>query len=59
MESLPRHKFSVGPFQGWIIGKQLWAVRDKRSGAELAHASSMNECSRLAQRFYDAEKEAA
>ncbi len=58
VQNLPTHKFSVGPFQGWLVGKQLWAVRDKRSGAEIAHARNMSDCCRICERLHDNEKAA-
>jgi len=51
-----RHKFSVGPFQGWLCGKQQWEVRH-RDGLVMGHARNMMECAKLATRFNDQKKE--
>ena len=51
-----RHKFSVGPFQGWLCGKQHWEVRH-RDGLVMGHAKNMMERARLATRFNEQKKE--
>ena len=52
----PRHKFSVGPFQGWLCGKQDWEVRH-RDGLVMGKASNMMDCALLATRLNDEKKE--
>lgn len=56
---LPRFKFSVGPYQGWLVGPQSWEVRDKRTGETLATAQNMSDCCRKAERLHASEKEAS
>ena len=51
----PRHKFSVGPFQGWLVGSQVWEVRDRRTGEILDTARNMSDCCRKAERLHNAE----
>ncbi len=51
-----RHKFSVGPFQGWLCGKQHWEVRH-RDGLVMGRRKNMMECAKLATRFNDQKKE--
>jgi hypothetical protein len=51
-----RHKFSVGPFQGWLCGPQHWEVRH-RDGLVMGRAKNMMECATLATRFNDQKKE--
>lgn len=52
----PRHKFSVGPFQGWLCGKQDWEVRH-RDGLVMGKAANMMDCALLATRLNDQKKE--
>lgn len=54
----PRWKFSVGPYQGWLVGSQSWEVRDKRTGETLATAQNMSDCCRKAERLHEAEAKA-
>lgn len=49
----PRWKFSVGPYQGWLVGSQSWEVRDKRTGETIGTARNMSDCCRLAERFHE------
>jgi hypothetical protein len=53
---IAKHKFSVGPFQGWLCGKQEWQVRH-RDGLVMGKASSMMDCAKLATRLNDQKKE--
>lgn len=48
------HKFSVGPFQGWLVGKQEWEVR--HNGNVVATARNMSDCCRAAERLNRANK---
>lgn len=43
-------KFSVGKFQGWLVGKMMWEVRF--NGRVIATATNMSECCRKAEYFY-------
>jgi hypothetical protein len=53
----PTCKFRYGNFEGWLMGKMNWCVVDRRTREVVAMATNMNECSRIAQRFYDFEKQ--
>ncbi len=59
MNATPRHKFSVGPFQGWLVGPQSWQVRDKRTGEIICTARNMSDCCRKAESLHMQEHEAA
>jgi hypothetical protein len=52
----PIQKFRYGNFEGWLMGKMSWAVVDRRTREVVAMASNMNECSKLAEKMYLAEK---
>lgn len=49
-------KFRIGDFTGWLLGRNDWVVRDRRTNEPVARARSMNEAARAAQRLYDLEK---
>lgn len=51
----PVQKFRVGPFEGWLVGKQQWEVR--RDGKVLETARNMSDCCRAAERLYRESKE--
>jgi hypothetical protein len=53
---MPTCKFRYGNFEGWLMGKMNWAVVDRRSREVVAMTTNMMECSRLAERFYNSEK---
>lgn len=44
-------KFRIGNFEGWLVGKMQWQVRDRRTGAVVDTAESMSECARKAERL--------
>ena len=53
---MAKHKFSVGPFQGWLCGKQNWEVRHRNS-IVMGKATNMMECAQLATKLNDRKKE--
>ena len=52
----PKMKFRYGNFEGWLMSKMSWAVVYRRTREVVAMTSNMSECSRLAERFYNADK---
>lgn len=51
-------KFRFGNFEGWLMGKQSWAVRDRRNGNVVGMATNMSDCARIAERLYNTDKQA-
>lgn len=50
------HKYSVGLFQVWHVGKQAYEVVDRRTGKTVGHAEHVSGALRLAERLSAAEK---
>jgi len=50
-------KFRFGNFEGWLMGKMNWVVVDRRTRQVVGMVTNMSECSRIAERLYNAEKQ--
>jgi hypothetical protein len=48
-------KFRVGNFEGWLLGKQVWVVKDRRTGAVVGSATNMSDCCKKAERLHNEE----